>query len=57
VEGGGSTFSFTLPVMRGNENEGMEAVLAPSSVVLLLSKNLTSGKTLISASNQSRVHG
>src|SRR5450759_4475000 len=46
MEGGGSTFSFTLPVMRGNENEEMDSVLVRSSIVLLLTKNSASGQTL-----------
>ena len=45
-EGGGSTFSFTLPPMRGAELKAEEANQVHSNVVMILSKNPISADVL-----------
>ncbi len=46
LEGGGSTFSFTLPVLREGQNRETGPSTPPSSIVLILTQNPSSGKTL-----------
>jgi DNA-binding response OmpR family regulator/nitrogen-specific signal transduction histidine kinase len=46
LEGGGSTFSFTLPVLRGDKNGETPQSKPRSSIVLILTQNPSSGKTL-----------
>ncbi len=46
LEGGGSNFSFTLPVMAGEKLKGDSVPRSPSSSVLILTKQASSAKVL-----------